>query len=122
MNNVAETLYATGFWLLDQQRPSDALHVFRTMLAVAPADERGWLGLGEAHERLEQLDKAVRLYSLGLVTCTTSARLWLASARIATKLGRDEQALLAFDRARELAEEHDEETFVMQIEAEKSAA
>ena len=122
MNNVADTLYSTGFWLLEQERPHDAVHVFRTMLALAPSDERGWLALGESHERMNEVDKSTRLYRLGVAACGGSARLLVAFARAARKLGRDEQSLESYDQAFEIALERDDEQLVRIIEAERSAA
>jgi len=43
---AVEALYATGHWLLSQERIAQAIVVFRAMIHVAPHDERGWLALG----------------------------------------------------------------------------
>lgn len=43
--SFADTLYALGHWLMSEDRPGDAAHVYRAMLTTVPADERGWLGL-----------------------------------------------------------------------------
>ncbi len=122
MNAVPDTIYATGFWLLEQERAQDAIHVFRTMLSIAPADERGWLALGECHERLGTPIKASRLYALGTAACGPTVRLLLAGARVGRKLGHDDQATDAYDRAWELAVEQHEDDFVRIIEIERRAA
>ncbi len=79
---IASILYALGHRLIEQRRTSDAIHVFRTMLVTTPSDERGWLGLGFAHE-LEGHDRtACELYQLGEATVATSFRCALARARL----------------------------------------
>ncbi len=100
---TVETLYGLGHWLLEQQRPADALHVFRTMLVSAPDDERSWLGLGQCHE-LNGADEIARdLYLLAERTLTRSFRCPLARARLLRRLdvldSADDAFALAEDRA-----------------------
>jgi len=88
-----EAIYATGHWLLASERIEEAARVFRLMLRAAPRDERGWLGLGECHERIEQPRIAAELYGAGSVVAgdhgTTSVRCLVARARALSKLGAD---------------------------------
>jgi lipopolysaccharide biosynthesis regulator YciM len=120
--SAVDTVYATGFWLLEQERPHDAVHVFRTMLALAPADERGWLALGECHHRRGELEKAARIFRLGIASCGATVRLLLASARASRTLGQDDQSDEAYDAAWDLAVEKQENELVRVIEIERSAA
>ena len=108
---TVEAIYAAAHWLLTRGRPLDAARVFRVQLRVAPRDERGWLGLGECHERADQLLIAAELYGAGSVLAgpqgRVSIRCLLARARVLAQLGRaaDVQAMLdAAERAAEEAE------------------
>lgn len=98
-----DVLYSVGFTLLDRDRAHDAMHVFRTMLLVAPADERAWLGLGECHERVGELDKAVKLYTLAGQACAAAARSAVALGRALLQLDREDEAHEAFSLATSLA-------------------
>jgi tetratricopeptide (TPR) repeat protein len=118
----ADALYTVGYWLLEQRRHEDAKHVFRTMLLVAPADERGWLGLGNAHEGLCELDAASRLYTLARKACPQSVRSALALGRVLRKLDRADDASEAYDEAAELALELHESDLAASIELEARAA
>jgi hypothetical protein len=86
-------MYATGVWLLAHERVQDAARIFRKLLLAAPSDERGWLGLGECHERIEQPRIAAELYGAGSVVAgaggARSVRCLLARARVLAGLGLD---------------------------------
>ena len=99
-----ERLYAAGFWLLDQHREEEAADVFRTMLQLAPRDERAWLGLGECHLRKGQLEIALELYSMGAVAADPTVRCRAARARALRALGRNDEADEAYREALALAE------------------
>ncbi len=96
---TVEAIYAAGHFLLGRERAAEAAKVFRLLLRVAPRDERGWLGLGECHERAAQLHVAIELYGAGSVVTGQSGgspvRCLLARARALSKLGRDVDAALA---------------------------
>jgi tetratricopeptide (TPR) repeat protein len=91
--SMVEALYATGYELLAQERIANAASAFRTMLRIAPRDERGWLGVGDCHERAGQLRIAIELYGAGSVAAAEnghpSVRCLLARARLLFKLGGD---------------------------------
>jgi thioredoxin-like negative regulator of GroEL len=91
--STLEALYATGYELLAQERIANAASAFRTMLRIAPRDERAWLGVGECHERAGQLRIAIELYGAGSVAAAknghASVRCLLARARLLFKLGCD---------------------------------
>jgi tetratricopeptide (TPR) repeat protein len=107
-HGTADTLYGLGYWLLDQRRYDDAKHVFRTMLLLAPSDDRGWLALGMSHEGANEDATAVRLYRLGREACRGSIRCAIALGRVLRKLGRDDEATAAYAEAGVLADERDE--------------
>jgi tetratricopeptide (TPR) repeat protein len=92
---AVESLYATGHWLLSQERVLDAARVLRVLLLSQPSDERAWLALGVCHERLGRLDEAMALYTAGAVACAPSARCWLARARLFADQGMDNDAATA---------------------------
>ena len=92
-----EGIYATGVRLLEQQREEEAANVFRTMLRMAPQDERAWLGLGECHFRMGQLEIALELYSMGAAEAEPTTRCRAARARALRALGRHEEADAAYN-------------------------
>ncbi len=101
-----EAIYAAAHWLLSHERVADAAEAFRIMLRAVPRDERGWLGLGECHERISQPFIALELYGAGMVVAgdsrAHSVRCLLARARLLSKVGRDaDGALDAADAAAE---------------------
>ncbi len=103
-----EALYATGHWLLAQERFKDAADVFRAMAKAMPEDERGWLGLGQAHEGACQKAIAKEMYVTG-VTLARSGRCAIALARLLRDFGRDSDAAEVIDFADSVAQERDDE-------------
>jgi thioredoxin-like negative regulator of GroEL len=113
--NAIEAIYATGHWLLARERLADAAKVFRTMIQAAPRDERGWLGLGECHERIDQRRIAAQLYGAGSVAASASAtvrsvRCLIALGRVLSKLELDVDAEHAIDAAADAADAQDDDT------------
>jgi hypothetical protein len=104
-----EALYATGHWLLGQARHRDAADVFRAMARAVPEDERGWLGLGQAHEGAHQRLIAKEMYVTG-VTLARGGRCAIALCRVLREMGNDDGASVALELADELAKESDDET------------
>ena len=100
---TSNALYGAGCWLLEQRRHEDAMHVFRTMLVVAPADERAWLGLGECHEELGELDRADALYALATSACGSALRCVVARARLLRATAREDEAQELYASAAVLA-------------------
>lgn len=98
-----EALYAVGHRLISEDRPRDAIALFRTMLLVDPRDERGWLGLATCHEMQDELEKALALCELATSTCESPARITLARARIHLRLGARFEAREAYAEAARLA-------------------
>jgi tetratricopeptide (TPR) repeat protein len=103
-----ESIYATGHFLFQQERFSEAAAVFRLMLYVAPTDERAWLALGECHARSNQKRIALELYSAGSVAAAPAPRCTLARARLLAELGRTAEADAAYESARNSAELSDD--------------
>lgn len=108
IDQVIETLYATGYWLFAQDRYADAASVFRVLLQAAPTVERSWLALGECHERAGQLRIALELFGTATIAAAPAPRCSLARARVLKALGHEIEAENAFDSARDLAEEADD--------------
>ncbi len=106
MNNAQaiEALYATGHWLLGEERFKDAAEVFRAMATVKPEDERSWLGLGQAHEGAMQPVIAKEMYVTG-VALARGGRCAVALARVLRELGNDDGAAIALDFADSLAKD-----------------
>jgi hypothetical protein len=120
---TVESIYATAHWLLARERAADAAKVFRVLLRVAPRDERGWLGLGECHERIDQLRIAAELYGAGSVIAggvkSVSVRCLLARARTLYKLGRSSEIEWILDTAEHAATAQDSEELVALVANER---
>lgn len=99
-----EALYATGHHLLESERYEPAKDIFRTMVLVAPDDERAWLGLGLSHERFGETGIARQMYATGTICARPSFRCHVALATLARAEGDDETADLHRDLALELAD------------------
>lgn len=84
---AAEALYSTGHWLLGRERLADAADVFRLMLQLVPEDERGWLGLASAHERLRQPDIALELLRAACEATPPALRCRQARCRLLHRAG-----------------------------------
>jgi len=105
---TVEAIYATGHWFFERENYKDAAKVFRILLHAAPRDERGWLALGECHERHGQPLIALEMYGAGTTVAAPSARCMIGRARVLRALGRDDEAEEAFDQAVQLAAEDEE--------------
>jgi len=104
---AVNALYATGTWLLDQDRARDAVFVFRAMLVGAPSDERGWIGLAATHEALGQPDVALELYDVGALAAK-SARCLVGRARLLRAHDRNDEAAEAIENAAAFVDNTDE--------------
>jgi predicted TPR repeat methyltransferase len=120
---TVEAIYATAHWLLARERAADSAKVFRVMLQIAPRDERGWLGLGECHERIGQLRIAAELYGAGSVIAagarSVSVRCLLARARVMSRLGRSADIEWVLDTAERAAAEQGDEQLVELVASER---
>jgi thioredoxin-like negative regulator of GroEL len=118
-----EAIYATAHWLLARERAADAAKVFRVMLRVAPRDERAWLGLGECHERIDQLRIAAELYGAGSVIAggarSVSVRCLLARARMMSKLGRSADIEWTLDTAERAAADQQDDQLIALVASER---
>lgn len=117
-----DALYATGHWLLSQDRNVHAACVFRAMMIGAPGDERGWLALGACHEKIGQLDIALELYSAATFAAKPAPRCAIARARVLRALERDELAESAYDAAAEIVDGIGDEELASVIAAERSGS
>ena len=113
-----EALYATGHWLLGQERFKDAADVFRAMATAEPEDERGWLGLGQAHEGAKQRLIAKEMYVTG-VTLAHGGRCAIALARVLREMGSDADAAEAIDFAETVAQDNDDEALAALVSYER---
>ena len=108
LNNGIEALYAVGHWLVEQGQYRDAAAILRTMVQLAPTDERGWLALGVCHEQVEQPEVALEMYGTGSALCASSARCQLARARLLRAAGQDDDSAEAYEAAAAAATHDDE--------------
>jgi Flp pilus assembly protein TadD len=116
---AVEALYATGHWLLSLDRLRPALDVFRTLTIVAPGDERGWLGLGQTHEKLEDERTAEGLYRLACQTLPDSVRCRVAHARALRAIGDTEGATELLEQAADMASDGDDDELVQIVRFER---
>ncbi|HEY6462540.1 MAG TPA: tetratricopeptide repeat protein [Polyangiaceae bacterium] len=117
-----EAIYAVGHYLLEQERPADAVKVFRVMLHAAPRDERAWLGLGRCHEQVGHPRIALEVYGAGSVVAGPSARCEVARGRVLRALDRDDEAAAAFERAAELADTSNQDDLAALVSREARAS
>jgi Tetratricopeptide repeat len=121
--SAVEAIYAAAHWLLARDRPADAAKVFRVMVQVVPRDERAWLGLGECHERVDQLRIAAELYAAGSVIAgrgqSPSVRCLVARARALFALDRDADTAWSLDAAARAATEQGDEDLSTLVENER---
>lgn len=117
--DAIEAIYATGHWLLENGRVAEAARVFRAMVHAAPRDERGWLGLGECHERNGQLRIAAELYGTGGAVAEPPVRCRVARARALLQSGLYEASEEALEGAARAAEALGDEALVSLIAAER---
>ncbi len=121
--HTLEALYAAGHWLVEQDRPRQAISLFRTMLLVDARDERGWLALATCHEKLDEPEKALALCQLALSACDGKAvRCTIARARLHRTLGDREEALAAYGEAARIAESIGDDELAAIIAGEVGAA
>ncbi len=98
---------------------ADAARMFRTLVQASPRDERGWLGLGECHERQDQLRIAAELYGTGGTVADPPVRCRLARARVLARSGQHDASEEALDAARLAAEALDDEVLLALVAAEQ---
>ena len=120
--DAMEAIYATGYWLLADERVAEAAMVFRTMIQGEPRDERGWLGLGECHERIDQPRIAAQLYGAASVIVTRSMRCLVARARVLSKLGEVREAEYLLDLVEQSPETRDEPELAELVASERAIA
>ncbi|HVH47517.1 MAG TPA: hypothetical protein VM925_34515 [Labilithrix sp.] len=121
--HTLDALYAVGHRLIGQERPRDALSLFRTMLLVDARDERGWLALATCHELLAEPDKALTLYRLASTACEGKAvRCAIARARLHRSLGANDEATDAYEEAARMAEALDDDDAAALVAREAGAA
>jgi predicted TPR repeat methyltransferase len=114
-----EAIYATGHWLLAHEQTEAAARVFRVLVHAVPRDERGWLGLGECHERMGQLRIAAELYGTGGAVAEPPVRCRLARARALARAGYPDASEEALDAAEEAAQELADEALLELVASER---
>ena len=71
---MLDLVYATGCSELSRSRFQRASEVFRFMTMLAPSDERGWLGLGDAHLEAGHVDVAILVLKIGVRLASPNTR------------------------------------------------
>jgi hypothetical protein len=88
------------------------------MAKTQPDDERGWLGLGHAHERAEQPVVAKEMYATG-VTLARGGRCAIALSRLLREHGHDDAAAEVIDFAAQVAHDKDDEALAALVKYER---
>jgi tetratricopeptide (TPR) repeat protein len=114
-----EAFYKEGFRLLADERYEAAAAFFHAMLQTAPTDERGWVALGECHERLGQPRIALELYSAGSIAARPAPRCLLSRFRALYDMNQFSEAQCAYDQALQIAASRGDETFGFVLENER---
>lgn len=108
LTDSLEAVYATGYWLYQQERYEEAASVFRVLLQASPTEERSWLALADCHEKSGHWNIALELYGTGTVVAQPAPRCMLARARLLRIMERDVEAEEAYDEAEALADQVDD--------------
>ena len=119
--SAVELLYRQGFRLHADERYAEAAAVFRAMLRLAPTDERGWLALGDCHERAGQRRIALELYSAGSIAADPAPRCHLSRFRTLYDLDRTTEAEDAYERAAAIASRLENEALLAVMSDERRA-
>jgi tetratricopeptide (TPR) repeat protein len=101
---LAEQCYAGAYQALENGDPANAQGLFLLMALLVPRDERPWIGLAVARERLGDWLRAAGLYQMGSALAPASAWCHFGRGRALKRMGRFRQAERSFDHAEELAE------------------
>jgi hypothetical protein len=91
------------------------------MVNAQPEDERGWLGLGQAHDGANQKLIAREMYLTG-VTLAHSGRCAIALARILRDTNQDAEAAEVIDFADAMAKETDDGALAALVSYERGAS
>lgn len=117
--DLIEYCYASAHAALEAEQNLFATRLFGVLAAIAPTDERGWIGLAVTRERAEDWHAAAGLYSVGAALVPRSAWCHFGAGRALLRQGKDAQAEAAFRLAEALA---DDRTLSEAIEQERSAS
>jgi tetratricopeptide (TPR) repeat protein len=121
-NAASEAVYATGHWLFERSRFADAATVFRALVRVAPADERGWLALACCHQAVDHDTIALEMLGTGCVVAAPAPRCHLARARALRALGRIDEADEALEAATDAAEQCENDDVAAAVRAERGVS
>src|SRR5262245_11147725 len=116
---AVEVLYRCGFSLHANAQYEEASAVFRVMLRVAPTDERGWVALGDCHEKLGQRHVALELYSAGTIAAAPAPRCHLSQFRTLYDQNRMTDAECAYERALQIATSTEDELLISTVQNER---
>jgi len=116
-----EALYQKGFTLHAEDRFGEAAAFFRAMLRAAPTDERGWLALGNCHEKIGQHRVALELYSAGSIAARPAPRCQLSRFRALYDMSRFSDAQVAYDEAMKTIALCGDDALVSILEGERRA-
>lgn len=113
----AETLYAAGFELYEQNEYPRAADVFRLLALARPHATRSWLALAATHEVVGDLERAMALYAIATecrdATDNERGQAFINLARTAHLLGADEDARACLEQALEYSDTLEDDTAAM---------
>ena len=105
METLVEYCYASAFRALEDGDTETAQRLFGVMAAMAPRDERAWIGLAMVREGKKQWRAAAGLYGVGTSFAPASAWCHVGKGRNLLRLGRLIEAEAAFEQAEQLSDD-----------------
>lgn len=100
-----EDLYAAGFALYEGGKYSEAADCFRVLTTEEPGDRRFWMGLGAAHQLLENYELSLQAYACAAELEPKNPKIHMHAAECFWALGNKSQAEEALVSASSFAED-----------------
>jgi tetratricopeptide (TPR) repeat protein len=119
MVSLVEQCYASAYRALEEDDLVAAHRLFGVMAAMAPRDERAWIGLAIIRERKEQWRAAAGLYGVATAFVPTSAWCHFGKGRCLSRMGRLPDAETSYGIAEALS---DDPSLLGALERERSVS
>ncbi|HNS95971.1 MAG TPA: hypothetical protein PKL73_03400 [Polyangiaceae bacterium] len=107
LESLVEPCYSAAYRAWQDEDGSTAKRLFGCLAAMAPKDERGWMGLATVYERERKWHVAVGFYGVATVMAPGNPWCHLGKARCLMRMGREPQARRTFDLAESLSDDAD---------------
>lgn len=118
---ATEVVYAAAYQCLAAQRYEDATRLFSMLVQAVPMDERGWVGLGTCHARLDSAELALHLFGAGIVATACPVRCLLGRVRCWRALCCYDQAAAELQEAERIAGVRQDPELLALVERERAS-